>query len=168
MTQDHSNPELPATRALLPEQQSTSFPQEEALRVKRLTTAARLPVRGSAHAAGYDLSAAHPEVIPARGRALVKTDLAIAIPLGTYARIAPRSGLALRHGIDLGAGVVDYDYRGNLGVVMFNLSDEDFVVEPGMRIAQLILERIKTPPVVEVAELDDTARGAGGYGSTGK
>ncbi|CAI5973542.1 unnamed protein product [Closterium sp. NIES-65] len=99
--------------------------------------------------------------------ALVKTDLAVAIPLGTYARVAPRSGLALKHSINVGGGVVDYDYRGNVGVILFNHSDNDFPVKAGDRVAQLILERIVTPDVVEVEELDETTRGAGGFGSTG-
>ena len=98
---------------------------------------------------------------------MVKTDLSIACPPGTYARIAPRSGLAVKKGIDCGAGVVDADYRGNVGVVLFNFGTEDFVVEVGDRIAQLILEKINMAPVVEVEELTETERGAGGFGSTG-
>lgn len=137
------------------------------LRVKKLSEHAVTPARGSEGAAGYDLSAAYECVVPARGKALVKTDLSIAIPEGTYARIAPRSGLAWKHSIDVGAGVVDADYRGNVGVILFNLSDQDFPIEAGDRVAQLILERIATPEVVEVEDLDDTSRGAGGFGSTG-
>lgn len=106
-------------------------------------------------------------MIPARGKGIVKTDLSIAIPHGTYARIAPRSGLAVKSFIDTGAGVVDEDYRGAVGVVLFNHSDVEFKVKQGDRIAQLILERIMTPKVIEVESLDETTRGAGGYGSTG-
>ena len=80
---------------------------------------------------------------------------------------APRSGLAWKHSIDVGAGVVDFDYRGNVGVILFNFSDIDFEVKVGDRVAQLILEKICTPDVVEVESLDETERGAGGYGSTG-
>jgi len=97
----------------------------------------------------------------------VKTDLSIAIPRGTYARVAPRSGLAWKKFIDVGAGVVDYDYRGNVGVILFNHGDEDFEVKKGDRVAQLILEQILTPDVVECEDLDATERGAGGFGSTG-
>eukprot|EP00793_Prasinoderma_coloniale_P002794 PRCOL_00002276-RA len=142
---------------------------EQAMRVHRLRPEAKLPVRGSKGAAGYDLAAAEPTTIAAGGRGIVKTGLAIAIPEGTYARIAPRSGLAVKKGINTGAGVVDYDYRGEVGVVLFNHGTEDFEVAAGDRVAQLILERIATPEVVEVAEggLDETERGAGGYGSTG-
>eukprot|EP00041_Stephanoeca_diplocostata_P008129 m.117648 g.117648 ORF g.117648 m.117648 type:complete len:168 (-) comp17186_c0_seq1:243-746(-) len=143
---------------------SDSTPQ---LRVKKLSEHAQLPTRGSEHAAGYDLRSAYDITLPAEGKALVKTDLSIAIPENTYARIAPRSGLALKHHLDVGAGVIDYDYRGPVGVVMFNFSKVDFEIKKGDRVAQMILERIMTPDVVEVDDLDDTARGAGGFGSTG-
>mmetsp|Transcript_18909 Transcript_18909/g.72102 ORF Transcript_18909/g.72102 Transcript_18909/m.72102 type:complete len:191 (+) Transcript_18909:1576-2148(+) len=137
------------------------------LLVKRLSESAVLPTRGSALAAGYDLSAAHDGTIPARGKALIKTDLAVAIPEGCYGRVAPRSGLAWKHSIDVGAGVIDADYRGNVGVILFNLSDTAFDVKAGDRIAQLVLERIATPDVVEVDDLEASDRGAGGFGSTG-
>ncbi len=93
--------------------------------------------------------------------------MAIAIPENTYARIAPRSGLAVKKFIDTGAGVVDYDYRGEVGVVLFNHSDENFEIKVGDRIAQLILERICMAECVETEELFDTDRGSGGFGSTG-
>ena len=209
---------------------------EGRLRVKLLGPGARAPARGSAGAAGYDLSASESAVVRAGGRALVKTGLSIAIPSGTYARcgqhlprprlptpgfpppppppppstsfpsvlvfypqpagsgrgrgpdlppppppppplpptgtpgprrVAPRSGLAYKKGIDVGAGVIDEDYRGEVGVILFNFGEEDFEVAPGDRIAQLILERIATPDVEVVADLDATDRGAGGFGSTG-
>ena len=124
-------------------------------------------MRGSAGAAGYDLCAAHDGVVPARGKALIKTDLAIMVPVGTYGRVAPRSGLAWKNSIDVGAGVIDEDYRGNVGVILFNHSETDFQVKEGDRIAQLILEKIVTADVEEVEELDESARGAGGFGSTG-
>lgn len=137
------------------------------LRVKKLSDNAVLPSRASALSAGYDLSSAKDTIIPSRGRGLVPTDLSIAIPDGTYARIAPRSGLALKHAIDVGAGVIDADYRGPLGVILFNHSDADFEVKMGDRIAQLILEKIVTPEVLEVEDLDSTLRGESGFGSTG-
>ena len=137
------------------------------LQVKILRENAVLPVRGSVGAAGYDLCAAGSCVIPSRGKGTVETGLAVALPVGTYARIAPRSGLAIRNFIDVGVGVVDSDYRGEIKVVLFNHSAEDFKVQAGDRIAQLILERIETPQVKKVATLDDTDRGAGGFGSTG-
>uniref|UniRef100_A0ACD5ZZ05 Uncharacterized protein n=1 Tax=Avena sativa TaxID=4498 RepID=A0ACD5ZZ05_AVESA len=137
------------------------------LKVKKLSENAILPRRGSALAAGYDLSSAVEATVPARGKALVATDLSIAIPEGTYARVAPRSGLALKHSIDVGAGVIDADYRGPVGVVLFNHSEVDFGVKPGDRIAQLIIQVIMTPEVAEVEDLDATVRGEGGFGSTG-
>merc|ERR1712154_315264 len=136
--------------------------------IKKLSSNATIPTKGSKLAAGFDLVSAYNVIIPSRGKALVKTDIAMAIPEGCYGRIAPRSGLAWKHHIDIGAGVVDADYRGNVGVVMFNLSDKQFNVEKGMRIAQLILERYEwKSEIKEVDDLDDTVRGSGGYGSTG-
>jgi dUTP pyrophosphatase len=132
-----------------------------------LSPSAVLPVRASPGAAGYDLSSAKDSVVPARGKALIPTDLSISIPDGTYARIAPRSGLAWKNAIDTGAGVIDADYRGNVGVILFNHSDQDFPVKSGDRIAQLILERIAIADVEEVNDLSETERGAGGFGSTG-
>ena len=138
------------------------------LRVKRLSENAVLPVRGSGLAAGYDLASAEDIVIPARGKAIAKTDLAMAIPLGHYGRIAPRSGFSWKKHTDIGAGVIDADYRGNVGVVIFNHSDEDINVSQGDRVAQLIIEQISTPVVEDVeGDLDDTQRGEGGFGSTG-
>ncbi|GAB2303729.1 hypothetical protein Dimus_038950 [Dionaea muscipula] len=137
------------------------------LKVKKLSDKAILPSRASPLSAGYDISSAIETKVPARGKAFVATDLSIGIPDGTYARIAPRSGLAWKHSIDVGAGVIDADYRGPVGVILFNHSDVDFEVKVGDRIAQLIIEKIMTPDVVDVEDLDSTARGAGGFGSTG-
>ena len=86
----------------------------------------------------------------------MKTGISVQFPTGLYAKIAPRSGLALKKFIDVGAGVVDADYRGEVGVVLFNHGDQDFEVKMGDRIAQLILEKISTPAVEEVSRLDDT------------
>ncbi|RYP89633.1 hypothetical protein DL770_004280 [Monosporascus sp. CRB-9-2] len=141
--------------------------QSPPLLIKKLSEKARLPTRGSAFAAGYDLYAAKATTVPARGKALVDTDISIAVPAGTYGRIAPRSGLAAKNFIDTGAGVIDADYRGPVKVLLFNHSDADFAVAEGDRVAQLVVERIYTPEVVEVAELEESVRGAGGFGSTG-
>ncbi|ORE05319.1 dUTP diphosphatase [Rhizopus microsporus var. microsporus] len=137
------------------------------LLVKRLSEYAKLPTRGSAHAAGYDLYCAHDTVIPAQGKSIVATDISIAIPEGHYGRVAPRSGLASKHHLDTGAGVIDADYRGPVGVLLFNFSKEDYQVKRGDRIAQLVIEKISTPEVVEVDSLEESERGAGGFGSTG-
>lgn len=96
----------------------------------------------------------------------MRTDIAVKVPDGCYARIAPRSGLALSHSVDVGAGVVDPDYRGNVGVLLLNFGAKPFRVSCGDRIAQLILERARVCEVVESKELDDTPRGEGGFGST--
>ncbi|NXJ28714.1 DUT protein, partial [Dicrurus megarhynchus] len=138
------------------------------LRFTKLSENAFAPSRGSARAAGYDLYSAYDCVIPPMEKAVVKTDIQIALPSGCYGRVAPRSGLAAKHFIDVGAGVIDEDYRGNVGVVLFNFGKETFEVKRGDRIAQLICERIYYPELEEVEALDDTERGEGGFGSTGK
>lgn len=98
----------------------------------------------------------------------MKTDIQVQLPPGTYGRIAPRSGLALKNFIDVGAGVIDADYRGNLQILIFNHSDKEFEIAPGDRIAQLICEKIECPELQELDTLDETVRGAEGFGSTGK
>ena len=137
------------------------------MQVSLLTEFAQVPTRGTSGSAGYDLYSATHCIIPKRERALVDTGIAISIPENTYARIAPRSGLAVKNGIDVGAGVVDYDYRGSIGVLLFNHSDSDFTVNIGDRIAQLIIEKILTPEILVVSSLDETKRGNNGFGSTG-
>ncbi|RZF49147.1 hypothetical protein LSTR_LSTR008433 [Laodelphax striatellus] len=137
------------------------------LYIKKLTENAFTPKKGSARAAGYDLMSAYDCIVPAQGKELVKTDLQINLPEGCYGRIAPRSGLSWKNHLDVGAGVIDADYRGNVGVVLFNHSKEPFTIKRGDRIAQLICEKIFYPEVVEVEEMDETQRGEGGFGSTG-
>jgi len=136
--------------------------------VRKLTDNAYLPTRGTQQSAGYDLYAAYACSVPAHGKLLVKTDIAISVPIGTYGRVSPRSSLALNHHIDVGAGVIDADYRGPVGVVLFNHGATPFDIKRGDRIAQLIIEKIMTPNVLEVNDLDDTDRGSGGFGSTGQ
>lgn len=91
----------------------------------------------------------------------------MACPEGTYGRIAPRSGLASKHFIDTGAGVIDSDYCGEVKVLLFNHASDDFPIKRGDRVAQLVLERIYTPEIIEVTDLEESVRGAGGFGSTG-
>ncbi len=134
---------------------------------KKLDEQATLPTRGSEFAAGLDLYASQPITIPARGFANVNTGVAVAVPLGFYGRIAPRSGLAVKFGIDTLAGVVDSDYRGEITCVLANHSDNDFVVNVGDRIAQFVIEAIILPTPEFTEELPQTARGTGGFGSTG-
>ena len=134
---------------------------------KRLRPEAILPVRGSASAAGYDLYSAEECVIPAGGRYAVPTALALAIPEGCYGRIAPRSGLAAKHGIDVLAGVVDSDYRGEVYALLQNLGPKDFHVKHGDRVCQIIVEFVAPTTLQEAAELPKTLRGTAGFGSTG-
>ena len=139
------------------------------LRVKLLSENATVPSRGSEQAAGWDLYAAEPVVVPGRGKAIIPTDIAVAIATNHYGRIAPRSGMSWKNHTDIGAGVIDSDYRGPVGVVMFNHADSDLQIEKGDRVAQLVIEQISTQPLVIVdGDLDDTERGEGGFGSTGK
>ena len=137
------------------------------LRFAKLTQNAFAPHKGSKMAAGFDLRSAYEYKIPPRGKLVAKTDLAVSLPAGTYGRIAPRSGLAAKRHIDVGAGVVDADYTGNVGVVLFNHADEEFAIEKGDRIAQLICEKVAYPDLEEVDSVEDTERGQGGFGSTG-
>ena len=137
------------------------------LRIKLLSTNAKVPTRGSEKAAGYDLYSAIDYTINPGDKGLIPTDIAIMIPTGYYGRIAPRSSLAWKNHIDVGAGVIDEDYRGPVGVVLFNHSSEEFKITKGDRIAQLIITKIITPEVIVVENLDNTVRGSGGFGSTG-
>ena len=138
------------------------------LKVKKLSADAQLPTRGSDGAAGYDLQSIESCVVLPGKRAVVATGLSLELPHGVYGRIAPRSGLAVKHGIQVGAGVVDSDYRGEVKVVLFNHDSNPYLIKPGYRIAQLILERCETPDVEEIFDSSDTVRGQGGFGSTGQ
>ncbi|CAK8682354.1 unnamed protein product [Clavelina lepadiformis] len=137
------------------------------LKFAKISEHATTPTRGSKLAAGFDLYSAYEYSIAPHAKVLAKTDIQIALPSGCYGRVAPRSGLAHKHFIDVGAGVIDQDYRGNVGVILFNFSDQEFLIKRGDRIAQLICERIFLPELRECESLDETARGAGGFGSTG-
>jgi len=131
-----------------------------------------LPAYQTAHAAGLDLRADLPDgpvTLGSLERALIPTGLRLALPVGYEAQVRPRSGLALKHGIGLvnSPGTVDADYRGEIKVLLVNLSHEPFTVEDGERIAQLVVARHETIRWQPVEALDETGRGAGGYGSTG-
>merc|ERR1712083_505235 len=147
-----------------PEQRRARVPT---LLVCKLSENALIPTKGSKTAAGYDLYSAYDYVIPGQGKVIAKTDISIRVPDGTYGRVAPRSGLAAKSHIDVGAGVIDQDYTGNVGVVLFNHAATDFEVKKGDRIAQLICEKIEYPEIEEVPSLNSTERGEGGFGSTG-
>ena len=136
-------------------------------KVERIHSLAKLPVRSSPLAAGLDLFSVEERILQPLERVLVKTGLKVACPLGSYLRIAPRSGLAWNKGIDVLAGVVDADYRGEVGVILVNLSSRVQRIDVGDRIAQGILERIEMLSPIEVLSLDETERGDGQLGSTG-
>jgi len=137
------------------------------LKFKRLKTNAMLPTRGSAAAAGLDLYSVEAVSLLPQQRALVRTGLAVAIPEGYYGRVAPRSGLATKNGIDVLAGVIDADYRGEIQCLLYNTGDETVELPAQSKICQLIIEKIVTPTACLVNELPETTRGAGGFGSTG-
>jgi dUTP pyrophosphatase len=139
------------------------------LGIKKLAYDAIIPIRGSGASVGYDLYSVVDIIVPCQtGNALVGTGIAIVLPPGCYGRIAPRSGLAVKHCIQVGAGVIDPDYTGEVKVVLFNHGDKDFEVKKGDRIAQLVLEKCETPPIEEISIVDETLRGSDGFGSTGK
>lgn len=137
------------------------------IKIKLLSGNATLPTRGSSFSAGLDLYAAETTIVKAKNKALISTDLQIELPNDCYGRIAPRSGLAYNKFIDVGAGVVDSDYRGPVSVLLFNFSDEDYKIDVGNRIAQLICEKIIIPEIVIVADIEKTDRGDKGFGSSG-
>jgi dUTP diphosphatase len=127
-----------------------------------------LPEYGSPAAAGADVRASEALVIPPGGRAAVPTALRLEIPPGHVGLVWPRSGLAVRHGIDTLAGVIDSDYRGELKVVLVNHGPEPFAIAAGDRVAQLLLQRVERARFVAADAVGDTGRGSGGFGSTGR
>ena len=137
------------------------------LKFKRLDERATLPTRGSAASAGLDLYSIEAISIAPRQRILARTGIAVAVPVGFYGRVAPRSGLAVKNGLDVLAGVIDSDYRGEVCCALLNTGDEVIDLPAGSRLCQLIIEQIITPTAEWADDLDETARGAGGFGSTG-
>jgi dUTP pyrophosphatase len=138
-------------------------------RVAKIHPDAVIPIRATKGSAGYDLSSVEHTIVPARGRTLIDTGLAFEVPMDTYIRICPRSGLAVKQGIDVGAGIVDSDYRGPVKVLLFNHGDVDFEVRKSDRIAQMVIHNIETPKFCEITyeEMVPTDRGNNGFGSTG-
>jgi len=137
------------------------------LRVKRLSDDSFLPKRGTQFAAGLDLFSPINATINPNDRLLVKLDISLELENGTLGHILPRSSLSLKNGIHIGAGIIDSDYRGNVGVLLFNLSSETFHIKRGDRIAQLIVKRYEILDPEEIFESSSTERGSGGFGSTG-
>lgn len=149
----------------------SSLPAPIEIRLRRLPHGEGLPVPAyaTAHAAGMDVVSAEDLVLPPGGRHAVATGFAMAIPQGFEVQVRPRSGLALKHGISLPntPGTIDADYRGELKIILINLGEEPFTIARGDRVAQLVAAPVQVARFEEVDELDDTARGAGGFGSTG-
>ena len=139
--------------------------------VKRLHNDVKTPLYQTEHSAGRDLEAFIQESITIKPheRVIIPTGIAIALPHGYEAQIRARSGMAAKYGVvpANGIGTIDADYRGEIGVVLLNTSNDEFAVEPGMRVAQMVIAKYETVEWDEVEELDDTVRGTGGYGSTG-
>lgn len=140
------------------------------LKFKRIHPDAVLPAYAHPSDAGMDIRSVADVTVPARGRALVPTGLVVLLPPLYEAQVRPRSGLALKHGITVlnTPGTIDSGYRGEIGVILFNTTDEDFQVRKGDRVAQVVIAPVTQPVIEEAQEIDETDRGAGGFGSTGK
>lgn len=136
---------------------------------KRIDPAAQLPSYAHPGDAGMDVRSIEELTIPPGGRALVHTGLVMQLPPDAEAQVRPRSGLALKHGVTVlnAPGTIDAGYRGEVGVILANFGDAPFVVEKGMKVAQIVVARVEQAEIEEVLETDATARGAGGFGSTG-
>jgi dUTP pyrophosphatase len=139
------------------------------LKIKRLKKDAIIPAYQSEEAAGFDLHSVEDAVIKRGERKLIKTGLAFEIEKGYEVQIRPRSGLAFKYGISVlnSPGTIDSDYRGEIKVLLINLGEEDFEIKKGDRIAQAVIAPVIQAKIIEVDELSDTKRGAGGFGSTG-
>lgn len=145
----------------------------ESIKIKKVRDSAKVPQRATSGSAGLDLCACIDESITLEGgdTAVIPTGIAIALPSADYgAFVFPRSGIAVKHGIGLlnSVGVIDSDYRGEIMVGIINQVKTAYTIQPGERIAQMVIMPVSTMPVEEVEELDDTVRGEGGFGSTGK
>lgn len=135
---------------------------------KKLSEKAKIPTQATPSDAGYDLYTTESYTLKPGERKLLKTNISTAIPHGYYGRIAPRSGLAYKHGIDVLAWVIDAGYRWDIGVILINFGTEEFVVNEGDKIAQFIIEKCHYVNRSEVEELPESTRGEGWFGSTGK
>lgn len=136
--------------------------------VKKLVGSAMIPARANKTDAGYDLWSVESYTLKPLERKLFRTGIAIEIPSGYYGRVAPRSGLAFKRGLDVMAGVIDSGFRGEVGVILVNLSNEEVYLTHGDRIAQLIIETCHQPTMIWVEDLNDSSRSEKGFGSTGK
>jgi dUTP pyrophosphatase len=139
----------------------------ETLKVVKISDRATIPFKSSCQAAGFDLYSAFDYIISPKGKCLVHTDLKIKVPTGTYGRIAPRSGLALHQHLDVGGGVIDQDFTGNIAIILFNHSDDFVHIFHKMRVAQLICEKFVSPSIEICDSLEVSERNPDGFGSSG-
>ncbi len=137
------------------------------LKIKRLDKSVEKPAYIHDYDAAFDLRSSEEKTIKPKEKVIIKTGLSMAIPQGFAGLIWDRSGLAAKHSLHVLAGVIDSGYRGEVGVVMVNLGAEEFIVEKNMRIAQMLIQPVAMPKIVEADELDETSRNKGGFGSTG-
>ena len=143
------------------------FFSEPKLYIKYNNKYAQMPYRATKESAGLDLFSCDDGIIEAHSKKMIDIGISIKIPIGYYGRIAPRSGLTIKNSIDVGAGVIDSDYRGNVSLILFNHGDEKFIFKKCDKLAQLIIEKIALVNVVTLTSLDYTERGVRGFGSTG-
>ena len=136
------------------------------LQVKKLTSEARIPTKGSSQASGPDLYAQETKIIPAKGQGIIDTGVAIGLPSGTYGRISQRSGLAVKHYLKVNAGVIEADYTGEVKVVLVNLGTTSYKVHQGDKFGQLMVEKIISDKAILVQDLEATMRGTKGFGSS--
>ncbi|MEI6426017.1 MAG: dUTP diphosphatase [Candidatus Absconditabacteria bacterium] len=134
----------------------------------KLSEKAQIPQQATTSDAGYDLCSTETYTLKTGERKLFKTNISLAIPHGYYGRVAPRSGLAYKFGLDVLAGVIDSGYRGELGVIVINFGDDEYIINEGDKIAQLIIEKCHEIERTETDILPEADRGEGGFGSTGK
>ena len=127
-----------------------------------------VPVYSHIGDAGADLKSSVEAMIPARGKSLIATGIRLKLPEGHVGLIWPRSGLAVKHSLDCGAGVIDSGYRGEIKILLFNHSDQDYALKRGDRIAQLLIQKVERVEFIPVESLEETARSGNGFGSTGK
>ena len=145
----------------------SNFLEKQQVKFKKLNLDAKIPTKGTPYAAGWDISTIETITCPAKQRVMIPTGLSLEISAADcYARIAPRSGLAVKNGIDVLAGVVDKDYRGEIKVIIYNTSDQDVVFNKGDKVAQIIFEKIYDVIISEAETLSETDRGVAGFGST--
>lgn len=143
------------------------YNEKPELRISKLEKDSIIPSRANASDAGYDLYAVIETIIPARGRGLIRTGIAMEIPSGHVGLIWPRSGLAVKAGLDVLAGVIDSGYRGEICIVLQNHTDHDYIVRKHDRAAQILIQEVTTVQIKTVSNLDKSDRGTGGFGSSG-